>query len=162
MNTLLNRMNRDIPYEKYKQFLIIKTLANTGLRVSELVRMKTTDLLIPTAQIYVPAGKGKARSVDVDPDLLRDLTLYIRINKIRKRTRVFPLSRQQIGNITRKRTGLNPHAFRHSYAHALFEKTQNAKYVRNQLGHSDLKITEIYLEGMSFNREKAMLKDLFR
>ena len=162
MKEVLNKANREIPYSKYRQFLIIKTLAQTGLRVSELVNLKPQDLNVNTSMIYVPAGKGAARFVDVDPDLIRELLIYVRNENIRKNGRIFPITRQAVGNLTRRRTQLNPHAYRHTYALALFEKTQNVKYVKHQLGHSSIKVTEIYLEGMSFKREKELMKDLFR
>ncbi len=162
MQQLLDRANHEIPYEKYRQWLIIKTLAKTGLRVGELVKLKPRDLDPTFNQIFVPAGKGKKRDVEVDPELIRELQLYARNLSIRKDRPIFPISRQAVGSMTKKRTGINPHAFRHSYAKALHDKTGNVEYVRKQLGHSDLKITQIYLDGMSGKKEKDALRDLYR
>lgn len=162
MSALLTLLAQDIPFRKYRQYLIIKTLALTGVRVSELVNMRPEHLLPNSSQIFVPAGKGASRNIDVPVGLMREIIIYSKSHYIHKKGQIFPVSRQSIGSITRKRADMNPHAFRHSYAVALLRETGNIRYVSKQLGHASIKATGIYLQYMEFDREKKILEDLFR
>lgn len=142
------------------EYLIIKTLALTGLRVSELVNIKPGD--INEDKTLIVRGKGNhIRVVDIPGELANLLKIFIRKNRVKNKERVFPLNRTTIGRLTKKLINKNPHAFRHGYAIALIRKTKNVRYVQKQLGHSSLSITGIYLQYMEFNDEINQLPEIY-
>lgn len=164
---LLTKQDLDLIYQnaankKESYFLIVNVLAKTGVRVSELISITPNDILFEEKQIIIRGKGNKIRNIDVSNDLIYLLRIYINKNKIKKKDQIFPLSRQQIGNITRALGWINPHTFRHSYAIELLRKTKNIRYVQVQLGHSTLKTTEIYLRFMEYKLEKQKLGELWK
>ena len=144
--------------EYYVMFLV---LAGTGCRVTELINIRTQDILDDENQIII-RGKGDyIRNVDVTPELIMQLQLYIKNKRIHHRSRLFKRTRQGITLITKRISGVSAHAFRHTYAIDLLRKTKNIRYVQKQLGHSSLATTQIYLQFMDFEEEKNKLGELY-
>jgi integrase/recombinase XerC/integrase/recombinase XerD len=144
-----------------KYYNIILTLAKTGCRVSELNKITPQDILFEEKQIILKGKGKKIRNIDVPSDLLLQLKLYIKTNKIRNNKSLFPLTRQRITQISKEFSGLSAHAFRHSYAIHLLRTTKNIRYVQKQLGHSSLAVTEIYLQFLEYDQEKNKLGELY-
>ena len=142
-------------------YTLILTLAKTGCRVSELTNIRTQDILQDEKQLVVRGKGNKIRNIDVPDDLLLQLRVFIRQYKIRKGSRLFPRSRQNITQITKRFIGANAHAFRHSYAINLLRTTNNIRYVQLQLGHTSLTTTQIYLRFMEYTEEKNKLGRLY-
>lgn len=144
-----------------RNYIIINTLAKTGVRVSELTAIKDNDILESSDQIIIRGKGDKIRNIDVDSELILWLKMYVKKNKIKKNKPIFALGTRQIRNITQRFANTNPHSFRHSYAIQLLRKTMNVRYVQVQLGHSTLATTQIYLRFMDFNKEKEKLGELW-
>jgi len=144
-----------------KDFLIISILAQTGIRVSELLTITKNDLLIDQAQIIIRGKGNKIRNVDVSPNVALMLEVYARQNKFKPDERLFKITRQRVYQITKEIAGVNPHIFRHSYAIHLLRKTKNIRYVQVQLGHSTIISTQVYLRYMDFEEEKKKLDSLY-
>ncbi len=144
-----------------RNYLIINTLARTGIRVSELITITDNDILESSNQIIIRGKGDKIRNIDVNPELILWLKMYVKKNKIKKNKPIFPLSTRQVRNITQRFANTNPHSFRHGYAIQLLRKTMNIRYVQVQLGHSTLATTQIYLRFMDFDREKEKLGELW-
>jgi integrase/recombinase XerD len=134
--------------ENYRDKLIIKFLFYTGVRVSELIKIKKNDIIFEEGFVKVYGKGGKERIVPIPKELLNELKDYV--NKINTEN-IFPLSSRQveriIKNIARK-AGINkkvtPHVLRHSLATTLLSKGVDIRYIQEILGHSSLNITQIY------------------
>jgi len=134
--------------ENYRDKLIIKFLFYTGVRVSELIKIKKNDIIFEEGFVKVYGKGGKERILPIPKELLNELKDYI--NKINTEN-IFPLSSRQveriIKNIARK-AGINkkvtPHVLRHSLATTLLSKGVDIRYIQEILGHSSLNITQIY------------------
>jgi len=130
--------------------LIVRTIYATGVRVSELCGMNVEDIDFDERTIRI-LGKGdKIRIVFVDEDTLADILKFIG-NRI-----VGPLFIGQQGNHISSRAiqhifkhyapnGITPHKIRHSYASELYKRSKNLRVVQENLGHTSIKTTEIYL-----------------
>ena len=145
----------------YKPYFIISILANTGIRVSELLSITPNDLLLDQRQLIIRGKGDKIRNVDIPPDLAYRIITYVRNNNIKNKERVFKITRQRVYQITKEIAGVNPHMFRHSYAIHLLRKTKNIRYVQVQLGHSTIISTQVYLRYMDFEEEKQKLDSLY-
>jgi integrase/recombinase XerD len=142
---------------------IIETMYGCGLRVSELVNLKLSQLYLDTGFIRV-IGKGdKERLVPIGGDAIKYIRIYK--NKIRVHIPVTKgnedilflnkrgsrLSRVMIfliiKDLVRKagiRKTVSPHTFRHSFATHLVEGGADLRAVQEMLGHESITTTEIY------------------
>jgi len=134
--------------ENYRDKLIIKFLFYTGVRVSELIKIKKSDIIFEEGFVKVYGKGGKERIVPIPKELLNELKDYI--NKIHTEN-IFPLSSRQVERIIKniaKKAGINkkvtPHVLRHSLATTLLSKGVDIRYIQEILGHSSLNITQIY------------------
>jgi len=142
---------------------ILETMYSCGLRVSEVVNLKLSQLYLDVGFIRV-LGKGdKERLVPIGSSAIKYLTLYIK--QIRVHTQPKPgnedivflnnrgskLSRVMIFLIIKelvKKAGIHktvsPHTFRHSFATHLVEGGADLRAVQEMLGHESITTTEIY------------------
>jgi len=134
--------------ENYRDKLIIKFLFYTGVRVSELTKIKKNDIIFEEGFVKVYGKGGKERIVPVPKDLLNELKDYV--NKINTEN-IFPLSSRQAERIIKniaKKAGISkkvtPHVLRHSLATTLLSRGVDIRYIQEILGHSSLNITQIY------------------
>ena len=150
--------------ESERNIAIIETLYGCGLRVSELINLKISDLFFNEDFIKV-TGKGNKQRLD--PISLINIS-YINkyIENSRKKLKINPLhsdilflnrrgnsiSRAMIFTIIKnlsKESGFNkkisPHTFRHSFATHLLENGADLKTIQQLLGHESITTTEIYM-----------------
>lgn len=142
---------------------IIEVLYGCGLRVSELVNLKISEVYIEEGFIKV-IGKGNAeRLVPIGASALRLLKIYVnevRVhNKIKDGFEDFIFLNKSGKTLSRiyvfktikslaEKAGLNksisPHTFRHSFATHLIEGGADLRAVQEMLGHVSITTTEIY------------------
>lgn len=141
---------------------MLETFYATGLRVSELVNLRTTELDINTGVVRVMGKGGKERLVPLGESAMDYLQLYLNQSRpdllhqrqsdalfVTKRAR--PMTRQACwqmikrhGLIAEIRTPLSPHTLRHAFATHLLNHGADLRSVQMLLGHSDLSTTQIY------------------
>lgn len=145
-----------------RDYTMILTLYATGLRVSELINLKLTDLNT-TEGFLKTHGKGsKERAIPLGERALCALEVYLAHHRgeLLKQTQshyVFvarrgkPLTRQaffeQIKRYAKQvgiQKNISPHQLRHSFATHLLEGGADLRAVQVMLGHADLSTTEIY------------------
>lgn len=162
-----------------RDWMIIDTALSTGLRVSELSKLKEDHLYLKNneSQLLVMQGKcGKSRMVRFDPNLKRHLKKYLkwkmRIGKTGnyvffsdRRDMMCIESFEKVFKKALKRSSLSTaytfHAMRHSYATHLYAKTLDLRLVQKQLGHSSPVITQIYADIVRSNLEAAFDTPIF-
>ncbi|MCG2883161.1 MAG: tyrosine-type recombinase/integrase [Candidatus Nanopusillus sp.] len=150
--------------DNYRDKLIIKFLFYTGVRVSELIKIKKNDIIFEEGFVKVYGKGGKERIVPIPKELLNELKDYI--NKINTEN-IFPLSSRQVERIIKniaKKAGINkkvtPHVLRHSLATTLLSKGVDIRYIQEILGHSSLNITQIYTHVVP-NQLKEIYQKIF-
>jgi len=149
--------------EGHRNKAILETLYSCGLRVSELINLKFSQIFFQQGFMRI-IGKGdKERLVPVPPAVEKEIKIYqegIRQNlNIQKGHEDFvflnrrgkQLTRVMIFTIVKRlaeSVGLNkkvsPHTFRHSFATHLIEGGANLRAVQEMLGHQSITTTEIY------------------
>lgn len=138
-----------------KSRLIVSLLYSTGLRVSELVNLKVSDLNLSDKTGWVRRGKGsKDRLFMISENLSEELKDYLG-TRGKDNEFVFskgkPLTTRNIQKIikgARLRAGINkkttPHTLRHSFATHLLEQGIDIRVIQAMLGHSSLNTTQVY------------------
>ncbi len=142
---------------------ILEVMYSCGLRVSELVNLKYSELFFDEGFIQVHGKGNKSRLVPIGADAQKFLLIYfqqIRVHITPKKEAVDivflnrrggKLSRVMIFLIIKdlaQKIGLNkqisPHTFRHSFATHLIEGGADLRAVQEMLGHESITTTEIY------------------
>jgi len=157
--------------EGHRNKAIIETLYGCGLRVSELVNLRITDIHKSDGYITVTGKGDKQRLVPISNKAIREIEYYIgrrnQMKEIFDRNAIFlnrrgkRLSRVMIFNIIKdlaSKAGvsknISPHTFRHSFATHMVEAGADLRAVQEMLGHESILTTEIYT-----HIDRSYLKD---
>lgn len=141
---------------------MLELLYSCGLRVSELISLRLSDLFFEEGFIRV-VGKGdKQRLVPVGEPAVRQTEIYLaqrRKQRVRKDAEDLLFLNRRGGGLTREmvfltvrrqaeaagiRKTVSPHTFRHSFATHLVEHGADLRAVQEMLGHESILTTEIY------------------
>ncbi|MBQ6967426.1 MAG: site-specific tyrosine recombinase XerD [Lachnospiraceae bacterium] len=169
---LLDQPSGDTPKD-LRDKAMLELLYATGMRVTELITLKTTDLNLAMGYVechdadkerIIPFGneakqallKYLAHSRDVMVDNKEETALFVNCSGV-------PMSRQGFWKLIKhyaKKAGIEaditPHTLRHSFAAHLVENGADLKSVQEMLGHSDISTTQMYA-----NMSKNRLKDVY-
>lgn len=143
---------------------IIETLYGCGLRVSELINLKISDLYFKEGFIKVTGKGDKQRFVpigDITQDLIMeyiqnsrqqipikkeatDVLFLNRRGNMLTRAMIFTIIKDlaKAANLNKK---ISPHTFRHSFATHLLENGADLRAIQQMLGHESITTTEIYM-----------------
>jgi site-specific recombinase XerD len=147
--------------DNLKHQLILILTYSAGLRVSEVVKLKISDIDSDRMLIYVRSAKGyKDRYTLLSKTVLAKLRLYLRAFQVHKYDAqwLFPgqdkdkhlskRSAQKVFKRACRKAGINKevgiHSLRHSFATHLLEQGVDLRYIQNLLGHKSSTTTEIY------------------
>lgn len=162
IDKLESMIDRSTP-EGERNLAILETLYSCGLRVSELVNLKLSDLHLQEDYIKVTGKGNKERLVPIGRSAKKLLTNYITTIRVHQpvkkqaadvvflNNRGTGLSRVMVFYIIKGlaakasiRKKLSPHTFRHSFATHLVEGGADLRAVQEMLGHESITTTEIY------------------
>lgn len=142
---------------------IIETLFSCGLRVSELVNLKISNMYLDDEFIKVEGKGSKQRLVPISEQAIHEIQLYfldrnlidiapeyqdyVFVSHKRKkpltRVMVFIMIKNLVEKAGIKKT-VSPHTFRHSFATSLLEGGANLRAIQAMLGHESIATTQIY------------------
>lgn len=142
---------------------MLETLYSCGLRVSELINLKISNIFMDEGFVKV-TGKGeKERLVPIGDKALKQITIYLNASRVHLdiqrgfqdfvflNRRGKALTRNMVFIIIKDlaaragiRKNISPHTFRHSFATHLVEGGANLRAVQEMLGHESIITTEIY------------------
>ena len=133
---------------------ILETFFSTGLRISELVSLKCTQvkpkLNAKEAEISIIGKGGKIRTVYLSERTLEWLKKYLETRKDNSDV-LFPLTPRAIQKMTKKYAVIagiplftTPHVMRHTFATDLLEQGVDLRTIQEFLGHKSITATQIY------------------
>ncbi len=157
-----------------KHKAILMTIYSAGLRISEAIALKLSDIDSHRMQIRVAQAKGKKdRYTLLSPKTLDILRRYVKEYKPKHwlfegqdGSTYSDRSIQNILKVAVKKTGIEKHVtvhtLRHSFATHLLENGTDLRYIQHLLGHESTKTTEIYthVTTKGFDRIKSPLDKL--
>ena len=162
-------------WEGHRNRAIVEVLFSCGLRVSELVSLRLTNLYIEERYVRVMGKGSKERLVPISSKALKELDLWFVDRKQMKikpgeedyvflnrrgahltRTMILIMIKQQALEAGIQKT-ISPHTLRHSFATALLEGGADLRAIQVMLGHESIGTTEIYTHiDMSTLRQEIM------
>jgi integrase/recombinase XerD len=137
--------------------LLIKTLFQTGARVSEFVNIKVEDFFCDEQMLLIAKAKGgKSRYVPILSELAHELRTHLgdrRRGYLFETIHATPYSSRRIQQIVKETAAaaqiekrVYPHLLRHSVATILLEQGMPLEQIQKLLGHAKLETTQIYAE----------------
>lgn len=141
-----------------KHNTMLKLCYGLGLRVSEIVNLKITDIDSHSMQVLIEQAKGKKdRYVNLPESILPQLRSYFIEYKPKKYLfegqyggQYSTRSAQQVFKNALQKAKINKtvgiHSLRHSFATHLLEQGTDIRFIQELLGHNDIKTTLIYTE----------------
>ena len=162
INLMVSKIEKN-KNEYYRNIAIIETMYGCGLRVSELIHLKLSDLHLDEDFLKVTGKGNKQRLVPISQINKKCIMNYLK--KSRSKNKINPthtdtlflnrrgkgLTRAMIFTIVKNLTKLagikkniSPHTFRHSFATHLLENGADLKTIQQMLGHESITTTEIY------------------
>ena len=155
---------------------IIEALFSCGLRVSELVNMKLSDLYLEDRVLLVRGKGNKERLVPVSNKAIADLKRWFFDRNLMKikpgeddyvflnrrgahltRTMILIMVKRQAEEAGIKKT-ISPHTFRHSFATALLQGGADLRSIQAMLGHEKIDTTLVYTHISNEQLRKAILE----
>lgn len=176
IENLLSAIDLSTP-EGTRNRAILEVLYSSGLRVSELVELKLTNIYFDIGFLRVTGKGSKERLVPIGSDALKYLNIYI--DQIRSH---IPVKKEYENYVFLNRRGgslsrvmifmiikdlavmagltksISPHTFRHSFATHLIEGGADLRAVQEMLGHESITTTEIYTH-LDRDYLKQVMKD---
>ncbi len=162
INNLIDAIDLSKP-ESTRNKTMLETLYGCGLRVSELINLKISNIYFNDGFIKVTGKGDKERLVPIGNVALKNISIYlenVRSRQIIKkeftdilflnrrggrlsRVMIFLIIKELAERIGLKKT-ISPHTFRHSFATHLIEGGADLRAVQEMLGHESITTTEIY------------------
>ena len=149
-------------WEGHRNRAIIEVLFSCGLRVSELVNLKLSDLYLDEEYVRVLGKGSKERLVPISQRAIRELEFWFNDRNLMRikpgeedyvflnrygghltRTMILIMIKRQAETAGIKKT-ISPHTLRHSFATALLEGGADLRVIQALLGHESIGTTEIY------------------
>jgi integrase len=152
--TARNRNHRAV-HKKFKQFC--EVLLNTGMRRSELLRLRLEDVDFDNNVVRVEKTKGKKR---------REIPMTARVREILKEVSPGLFAEMSGDQVSHKFTacaksiglkGLKLHSFRHTFGTLLLAMGYDITVAKELLGHEDIKTTLVYAKA-----DQRLLRDAIR
>lgn len=148
----------------YRNLTILETLYGSGLRVSELISLKISDLHFEENLLLITGKGNKQRLVPLGGVCKQKLQVYIEEVRVhvpvkkdfrdivflnqhgRQLTRamIFTIVRQTAANAGIEKK-ISPHTFRHSFATHLLENGADLRSIQLMMGHENITTTEVYM-----------------
>lgn len=163
INALIGAIDLSKP-EGERNRAMLETLYGCGLRVSELIGLKLSDLYFEedfikvtgkgNKQRFVPISAINKKYISIYTDQIRvhlkidkeaqDILFLNRRGKGLSRAMVFTIVKDLARTIGLKKT-ISPHTFRHSFATHLLENGADLRAIQQMLGHESITTTEVYM-----------------
>lgn len=163
-------------WEGQRNKAIIEVLFSCGLRVSELVNLKLSDLFIDEKFVRVIGKGNKERLVPISQKAIDEIKLWFidrNVMTIKPGEQDYVFLNRRGAHLTRtmilimikkyaKEAGLkktiSPHTLRHSFATALLKGGADLRAIQEMLGHEDIGTTEIYTHMETSDLRKEILE----
>ena len=170
IKTLFDYVEFSDDWKGQTEKLVLQLFYATGMRVSELISLKPSQLDGAYSHIKVLGKGNKERIIPLNKEFVSAMQDYIKAKPWKSAENIFvnekgkPLYAKQVYNLVQKNLALvttvqkkSPHILRHSFATHLTNNGADLNAVKELLGHSSLAATQVYTHN-SIEKLKAVFK----
>ena len=174
MNELLDKLKFEENFSGFRDKLIIEVFYSTGIRLSELINIKSKDVDCLKSQIKVLGKRNKERLVPLTKELQKSIEGYMILRnkqKVIDRSYLFltdsgkklnpSMVYRKVNKILNNVTTLekkSPHVLRHTFATHMLNNGADLNVIKELLGHASLSATEVYTHN-SIDQLKEIFKN---
>ena len=174
MNELLDKLKFEENFSGFRDKLIIEVFYSTGIRLSELINIKSTDVDCLKSQIKVLGKRNKERIIPLTKELQKSIEGYMILRnkqKVIDRSYLFltdsgkklnpSMVYRKVNKILNNVTTLekkSPHVLRHTFATHMLNNGADLNVIKELLGHASLSATEVYTHN-SIDQLKEIFKN---
>jgi integrase/recombinase XerC len=153
--SLLNEVQFEEDFVGQRNKLIIELFYVTGIRLSELINIKISDVDFNNQSIKVLGKRNKERIIPLSSNVVNDLNIFIENNQQNKylftnlegnklyNKLVYRLVNKYIGEISSVNKK-SPHILRHTFATHMLNNGADINAIKELLGHANLSATQVY------------------
>ena len=153
--SLLNEVQFEEGFVGQRNKLIIELFYVTGIRLSELINIKISDVDFNNQSIKVLGKRNKERIIPLSSQVVNDLNIFIENNQKNKylftnlegeklyNKLVYRLVNKYIGEISSVNKK-SPHILRHTFATHMLNNGADINAIKELLGHANLSATQVY------------------
>lgn len=173
MNELLDKLKFEENFSGFRDKLIIEVFYSTGIRLSELINIKSIDVDCLKSQIKVLGKRNKERLIPLTKELQKSIEGYMILRnkqKVIDRSYLFltdsgkklnpSMVYRKVNKILNNVTTLekkSPHVLRHTFATHMLNNGADLNVIKELLGHASLSATEVYT-----HNSIEQLKEIFK
>ena len=174
MNELLDKLKFEENFSGFRDKLIIEFFYSTGIRLSELINIKSKDVDCLKSQIKVLGKRNKERLIPLTKELQKSIEGYMILRnkqKVIDRSYLFltdsgkklnpSMVYRKVNKILNNVTTLekkSPHVLRHTFATHMLNNGADLNVIKELLGHASLSATEVYTHN-SIDQLKEIFKN---
>ncbi len=174
MNELLDKLKFEENFSGFRDKLIIEVFYSTGIRLSELINIKSKDVDCLKSQIKVLGKRNKERLIPLTKELQKSIEGYMMLRnkqKVIDRSYLFltdsgkklnpSMVYRKVNKILNNVTTLekkSPHVLRHTFATHMLNNGADLNVIKELLGHASLSATEVYTHN-SIDQLKEIFKN---
>ena len=174
MNELLDKLKFEENFSGFRDKLIIEVFYSTGIRLSELINIKSKDVDCLKSQIKVLGKRNKERLIPLTKELQKSIEGYMILRnkqKVIDRSYLFltdsgkklnpSMVYRKVNKILNNVTTLekkSPHVLRHTFATHMLNNGADLNVIKELLGHTSLSATEVYTHN-SIDQLKEIFKN---
>jgi integrase/recombinase XerC len=159
---LLDKFPFNEDFDGWRSKLILEILYGTGIRLSELINLKTSQIDTSQAQLKVLGKRAKERIIPIHTSLMAIILEYEQVKKVffgsepmspyliltDKGTKSYPSliyrTVEKYLKFITTQSQKSPHVLRHTFATHLLNKGADLNAIKDLLGHSSLAATQVY------------------
>lgn len=168
MDKLLDKIKFPDGFEGQRDKLIIDVFYMTGIRLSELLSIKSSDINAVDGTLKVLGKRNKERIIPLSNHLLKELELFLVENSINHYVfinqkgdqlhakNIYIIVNKYLGMVSTKKKR-SPHILRHTFATHMLNNGADINSIKEILGHSNLSATQVYTHN-SVDRLKKVYK----
>ncbi|WP_406825828.1 tyrosine-type recombinase/integrase [Pedobacter sp. KACC 23697] len=164
----------DESFPSIRDHLVIELLFGTGIRLTELLQLKDTDIDCYSGTIRVLGKRNKERIIPINKQLINQVNTYIELKKLQNFNNnllilivtntgaaaypklIYRIVTSYLNHISTNEKK-SPHVLRHSYATSLLNAGADLNAIKELLGHASLAATQVYTHN-SIERLKTIYK----
>jgi integrase/recombinase XerC len=159
MIELFKNININNTLEEIRTDLVLELLYGTGIRINELINLKTKNFNIKKSQIKVLGKRNKERIIPLNNNIIIKTKLYLDHNKRKqynsdfliltnKGQKIYPMMiyrtvKSCLSSLINSEK-YNPHLLRHSFATHILNRGADLNAIKDLLGHESLAATQVY------------------